>query len=104
MGWLQDIKYRLRKSGLLMLFVALFFYFVFNAFCGDRGVQKYLYLKKEVEYAKTVAEQYRVKKENLNNEVRLLSPGSLDLDMLDERARSVLNLAGSSELMILDEN
>lgn len=103
MGLLQDIKYRMKKSGLLILFVLMFFYFGFNAFCGERGFQKYLYLRKEVEYARTIAEQYRIKKETLNTEVKMLSPGSLDLDMLDERARTVLNLAVGTEFVILDE-
>ena len=36
-------------------------------------------------------------------EVRLLSPDSLDLDLLDERARIVLNFVGDDEFVILDE-
>jgi len=103
MGLLQDIKYRLKRSGLLIFWVMLFFYFCFNGFYGDRGFQKYMYLKKEVAYARNVANQYRLKKEALNEEVKLLSPGSLDLDMLDERAREVLNMVGTGELILLDE-
>ena len=102
-GVWQDIKYYVKKSGLLMFFVVLFFYFGYNAFYGERGFKKYMYLKKEVEYARTVADQYRSKKDSLNEEVRLLSSSSLDLDMLDERARTVLNLVGDYELIILDE-
>ena len=103
MGLLQDIKYRMKKSGLLILFVLMFFYFGFNAFCGERGFQKYLYLRKEVEYARTIAEQYRVKKEMLNAEVKMLTPGSLDLDMRDAWVRTGHNLAGGAEFVILDE-
>lgn len=103
MGLWQDIKYRIKKSWLLILPVMIFSYFGFYAFCGERGYQKYLYLQKEVEYAKTIANQYQHKKEVLNAEVRMLSPGSLDLDMLDERARMVLNLAGDGEFVILDD-
>lgn len=103
MGLLQDIKYRLRKSGLLIFLMMLFFYFCFNGFYGDRGFQKYMYLKKEVAYAHEIADKYHHQKEELNEKVRLLSPGSLDLDMLDERAREVLNMVGSGELILLDE-
>ena len=62
-----------------------------------------MYLRHEVEYARTLAKQYRVKKERLAEEVRLLSPDSLDLDLLDERARIVLNFVGDDEFVILDE-
>ena len=102
-GLWQEIWYRLKKSWVLIFSMMLIFYFSYNAFYGERGFRKYMYLKNEVEYARTIADQYRHKKESLNEEVKLLSPASLDLDMLDERARAVLNLVGDHELIILDE-
>ncbi len=103
MDFLNDIKYWFKQSWLVMIPVMLFFFFVFNIFCGDRGLQKYLYLKKEVQYAKEIASQYQQKKEALNQEIQLLSPNNLDYDLLDERARDVLNLVGKDEFIILDE-
>ncbi|MBO7556846.1 MAG: septum formation initiator family protein [Alphaproteobacteria bacterium] len=103
MSFLHDIKYWVKQSGVLIFFVVLFFYFAFNMFYGDRGFQKYVYLKKEVQYAQEMAEKYQQKKEYLNQEVKLLSPNNLDLDLLDERARDVLNLVGNGEFVILDE-
>ena len=49
------------------------------------------------------AAQYSAQKHKLEAKVRLLSSSSLDLDMLDERARVVLNFAGNDEFVILDE-
>ncbi len=103
MNFLNDIIYWFKQSWLLMLFVILFFYLVYNIFYGDRSLQKYLYLKKEVRYAQEIAAQYQQKKEALNQEIQLLSPNNLDFDLLDERARDVLNLAGKGEFVILDE-
>lgn len=103
MNFLHDIIYWWKQSWLLMSFVILFFFFAFNMFCGDRGFQKYVYLKKEVQYAREMAEKYQQKKEYLDQEVKLLSPNNLDLDLLDERARDVLNLVGNGEFVILDE-
>ena len=100
MGFLFDLKSRLKSSGIYIAFTLVIFYFGFYAFYGERG---YLYLRHEVEYARTLAKQYRVKKERLAEEVRLLSPDSLDLDLLDERARIVLNFVGDDEFVILDE-
>lgn len=104
MGLLFDLKNRLKSSGLVIILVLLFFYFGFYAFYGERGFRQYLYLSKEVEYAKNLANQYKGKKETLYSQVRLISPESLDLDMLDERVRAVLNFAGEGEFIILDEN
>ena len=92
MGFLFDLKSRLKSSGIYIAFTLVIFYFGFYAFYGERGIRKYLYLRHEVEYARTLAE-----------EVRLLSPDSLDLDLLDERARIVLNFVGDDEFVILDE-
>ena len=100
MGFLFDLKSRLKSSGIYIAFTLVIFYFGFYA---ERGIRKYLYLRHEVEYARTLAKQYRVKKERLAEEVRLLSPDSLDLDLLDERARIVLNFVGDDEFVILDE-
>ena len=103
MSFLHDIKHWFKQSWLLMSFIVLFFFFAFNMFYGDRGFQKYVYLKKEVQYAQEMAAKYQQRKEYLDQEVKLLSPNNLDLDLLDERARDVLNLVGNGEFVILDE-
>jgi cell division protein FtsB len=40
-------------------------------------------------------------RERLERDVSLLRPESLDPDMLDERARAILNLAHSDDLIML---
>jgi hypothetical protein len=40
-------------------------------------------------------------KQRLERDVSLLRPESLDPDMLDERARAILNLAHSDDLIML---
>ena len=57
--------------------------------------------KKKI-YAEEIAAKYSRQKHELEEKVRLLSSDSLDLDMLDERARAVLNLARKDEFIILD--
>ena len=103
MGFWFDLKNRLKSSGVYILLMLVICYFGFYALYGERGVRKYLYLRREVEYARTLARQYELKKERLNEEVRLLSPDSIDLDLLDERARAVLNFVDEDEFVILDE-
>ncbi len=49
-----------------------------------------------------MADQYRAEKEQLEQKVRLLSSASLDLDLLEERTRTVLNFAAEDEFIILD--
>lgn len=103
MGLFLDLPNKIKNSGFLILCVLLFFYFSFYTINGERGLLKYMYLSKEIAYAKTIAAQYSAQKHKLEAKVRLLSSSSLDLDMLDERARVVLNFAGNDEFVILDE-
>ena len=83
-------------------FVILFFYFSFYTINGERGLRRYLHLQQELSYAEKIAEKYSKKKAELEAKVRLLSSDSLDLDMLDERTRVILNYANSDEFVIID--
>ena len=103
MGLFLDLPNKIKNSGFLILCVLLFFYFSFYTINGESGLLKYMYLSKEIAYARTIAAQYSAQKQKLEAKVRLLSSSSLDLDMLDERARVVLNFAGNDEFVILDE-
>ena len=43
MGFLFDLKSRLKSSGIYIAFTLVIFYFGFYAFYGERGIRKYLY-------------------------------------------------------------
>lgn len=103
MGIISELQNLVKNSGILMFFVALFFYFAFYTINGERGLRRYLHLRKEIEYAEQVAEKYNQEKIQLEEKIKLMSSTSLDLDMLDERARKVLNLVKQDEFIILDE-
>lgn len=102
MGLFLDLPNKIKNSGFLILCILLFFYFSFYTINGERGLLKYMYLSKEISYAKKISSQYSEQKNKLEAKVRLLSSSSLDLDLLDERARVVLNFAGIDEFVILD--
>ena len=84
-----------------IVFVCL--YFGFYTINGDRGLLHYMHLSREIEYAKQVAAKYHNEKVKLENKVHLLSSESLDLDLLDEQAKTVLNLVREDEFIIVDE-
>ncbi len=103
MGLFMDLQNRLKSSGYLFFCAILSIYFAFHGISGDRGLMQYFYLKNEIAKAKEIAQTYHNEKIRLEKKVRLLSNTSLDLDMLDERARVVLNYAADDEFVILDE-
>ena len=104
MGLLSDFQSRLKNSGWWIIGAFLIAYFGFHAINGDRGLLKYLYLRQEITDARKIAGEYGRQKSRLEEKVKHLSNRSLDLDLLEERARIVLNLAGQDEFILLDEN
>lgn len=102
MGILLDLQNKIKNSGILIFCTLLSLYFLFHGISGERGLLKLLYLRNEISSAQKIADSYRLQKEKLEEKVKLLSSSSLDLDLLDERARVVLNLVDSDEFIILD--
>ena len=81
----------------------LFAYFAFYLLHGDMG---YFALRGvDLKLAETQEKytQLQADRVALENRVKLLRPGSLSLDMLDERARVVLGFAGPDERQILQK-
>ena len=102
MGRLVELHNRIKNSGILIFCALLSLYFIFHGISGERGLLKFLYLQNEIKEAEKIAETYHQEKIKLEEKVKLLSSKSLDLDLLDERARIVLNLVGKDEFVILD--
>lgn len=76
-------------------------YFGVNAYTGNRGLRAKQDLDQQI--AQLTGELAALKSERARWErrVALLKPESLDPDMLDERARAILNLAHSDDLIML---
>lgn len=102
MGLFLELQNKIKNSGIFLFGTLLSIYFVFHGISGDRGLLKLLYLKNEISEARKIADTYHQQKTKLEEKVKLLSSSSLDLDLLDERARVVLNLVGKDEFIILD--
>ena len=92
---------KLRRLTVSFLGVSATFYFVFHVFHGDRGLIAWLQLRQQVTVASTTATSVHGKRTYLESRVRLLHPTSLDPDMLDERARLMLNFGHPDEIIIL---
>lgn len=86
-------------SGPLILSLGIF-YFTFHALSGERGLYALLKEQRHLEVLKAELSDVTSQRKDLEHRVRLLSAGSLDRDLLDEQARSVLNEADPDEVMV----
>lgn len=104
MNWFVGLPNKFKDFTWHVAMVFIYLYLGFYTLNGERGLFHYLYLLKEIEYAKQVATNYHNERMKLENKIKLLSSESLDLDLLDERAKVVLNLIRDDEFIIIDEN
>ena len=78
-------------------------YFIYHSIQGERGVLSMFRLKQKLELAKAELNLMTSQRESLEHRVHLLRPDNLDLDLLEERARAILNFARSDEVIIYEE-
>jgi cell division protein FtsB len=69
----------------------LFAYFLFHAISGNNGLLSYVKIKKQLVEQTEKLMILKGDLEALKLRVKLLSSASLDLDLLEERCRAVLN-------------
>ncbi len=79
----------------------LLVYFGYHAVQGDRGLFSYLRLERELAKADLTAELIRADRDLLERRVALMRRAALDGDMVDERARLMLNLAQKDEVVVM---
>ncbi len=79
----------------------LFFYFAYHLMHGDRGYFAWKGLQQKLTVAETQYDAKLAERQALENRVKLLRPDSLDLDMLDERARVVLGFVKPDERVVV---
>lgn len=78
-------------------------YFVYHIFQGERGVISWFVLSKKVQEETSQLKLLEEEKEFLKRRVSLLNPNNLDLDILEELARKLLNYAKTNEIIVYEE-
>ena len=101
MALVHEIRRRARHILPPVLLAATLGYFGYHIVQGERGVVAWLQLEKDLRVARANAAVLGQEKTQLEHRVSLLRPNSLDPDLLEERARVVLNYARDGEMLVL---
>jgi cell division protein FtsB len=104
MVFIAEIRKRARFVAGPVLGISLAAYFAYHLVEGERGLIAWHRLSQQLKEAKTTQAEVRADRNALDRRVGLLRPEHLDRDMLDERARETLNLAGPNDIVILRPN
>jgi cell division protein FtsB len=95
------LRRRARHVIVPLLGALLVAYFGYHAIEGDRGLLAYLKLTQELKKAEISRDLIQADRQVIERRVALLRPAGVDPDMLDERARVMLNLGRRDELTIM---
>ena len=98
---LDEIRIRARSALWPIIGALLLAYFSYHMVQGDHGLLSLLQLRAKVEQAHTLHAGIQAERSKLGARVALLRPDNLDPDMLEERARVMLNFAHPNEIIIL---
>lgn len=101
MAVIDEIRYRARSALWPIIGALLLAYFSYHMVQGQQGVLSLLQLQAKVEKAEAIHAAVRAERVELESRVALLRPDNLDPDMIEERARVMLNFAYPNEIVIL---
>lgn len=100
------LSYRIKQfvKGNIIPIICLMgmFYCSFQAINGEKGLRQYFKLKQELIAEKKVAEEIALRRAELEQKVSLLKYDNVDRDIVDELARSSLNMANEGDFVIVD--
>ncbi|CCG40252.1 Septum formation initiator [Magnetospirillum molischianum DSM 120] len=79
-------------------------YFAYHTVEGDRGIRAWLRLQDEILNAEMQLAKVSSERREMEHRVLLLRPDHLDQDMLEERARIMLNMSKDGDIVVFDRH
>ncbi len=95
-------RYVIRQNWLAIMGFCLLCYFSYHALLGERSYIRLMSLERQITKVSATYDGLNGERAALEQRVVRLRPGSLDRDLLEERARYVLGLYRSDEEIILN--
>ncbi len=103
MAFSEEFAQRAKDIAAPLIATCLVVYIGFHAIQGERGLVTWLQLSQQIEQTQAALALSRGDERKLAHRVALMRGNGLDPDLLDERARYVLNLAHPDDLIIFEE-
>lgn len=98
---LIDKRYLVRQNLVAVIGICLSLYFTYHLIAGERSVLRLVSLDRQVEAQHATLANLTAERETLEKRVVMMRPGSIDRDLLEERARLILGYTGENEQILL---
>lgn len=93
-------KFILLRLGLYLLGMASLSYFAYHTVTGNYGMTSGKAMQTQIDELNVESQVLAARRAYLAKQVKLMSDGTLEADMLDERARSLLAVSREDEIVI----
>ncbi len=100
MSLLHELRRRARAAVTPVICLCAIVYFGYYMVDGERGLRAYARLSQQIDQVREQVAQTAAARQALEHRVALLRPDGLDLDMLDEQARRVLDEVRPDETVL----
>lgn len=90
-----------RENLLVLVGLCLCAYFTYHAVAGNRSLTRMHSINSQIETLSIEETSLQAKNAAWNKKVSMMRPGSVDKDLLEERARAVLGYQKPHEFMVL---
>ena len=100
MAFGREVKRRLRGAIAPVVFLAVTAYFCWNAAQGPHGLKAFATQQVVLRQAQADLAAANAERDAWQRRVHALESDHLDRDMLDERARALLNLASPNDIVV----
>lgn len=96
-------RYVLRHNMLAVIGICLSAYFSYHWIAGERGYFRLMTLENKIASKTVEYEALKTQRAAVEKKVIMMRPGSIDRDLLEERARHVLGYRHADELILLQD-
>ncbi|HEX5326030.1 MAG TPA: septum formation initiator family protein [Acetobacteraceae bacterium] len=100
MAFGREVKRRIRAAVAPLVFLSLVSYFGWSATRGDHGLVAYAQRQQLLHQAQDELTRVQADRTEWERRVSALRSDRLDADMLDERARAMLNLSDPADIIV----
>lgn len=100
---LIEKRYILRRNMMAVIGICLSVYFSYHLIAGQRGYFRLTTLEKRIASVSGEHDALKQQRLALEKKVIMMRPGSIDRDLLEERARHVLGYRHADELILLQD-
>lgn len=93
----------IRRACIPLTCLGLLAYFGYHLFVGDHGLESRARVQSQVSALEGELKGLQAVRKKLERDVSLMRADKLDPDMLDERARAILNFSHPNDIVIMDK-